>query len=137
METNEVTEDTNYEARLTQYLAEKPLFEERIRIIDNLPKNAIANEVEKIYLNYKELNKLSEDGEYIENSKLVDSDIKVEVKDGGIICYYFDGQVAISYKTKSENTNNFNTPIKPFSYSLFNYSGNLVSDPSPTQVRSI
>jgi hypothetical protein len=137
METNEVTEDTNYEARLTQYLAEKPLFEERIRIIDSLPKNAIANEVEEIYLKYKELNKLSEDGEYIENSKLVDSNIKVEVKDAGIICYYFDGQVAISYKTKLENTNNFNTPIKPFSYSSLNYSGNLVSDPSPTQVRSI
>ena len=137
METNELTEDTHYEARLAQYLAEKPLFEERIRIIDSLPKGAIANEVEEIYLKYKELNKLNEDEEYFEKSKLVDSDIKVEVKDGGIVCYYFDGQVALSYKTKSENAINFNIPIRPFSYSSLNYSGTLVSDPSPTSVRSI
>jgi hypothetical protein len=135
-ESNMDIEDFHYQARLEQQLKEKPLFEERVRIIKELPANAIHNEVEEIYLKYQQSNKLSEDGDYVESSKVIDSDIKVEVKNGTINCYYFDGQFVAGHGAIIEETTiTQNAP--PLNYSSLNYSGNMVNDPSPTKVRNI
>lgn len=135
-ESNIDIEDFHYQTRLEQHLNENPLFEERVRIIKELPTNVIHDEVKEIYLKYQQSNKLSEDGDYVESSKVVDSDIRVEVRNGTINCYYFDGQFVAGHGAIiEEKLITQNAP--PLKYSSLNYSGNLISDPSPTQVRNI
>ena len=135
-ESNIDIEDFHYQARLEQHLNENPLFEERVRIIKELPTNVIHDEVKEIYLKYQQLNKLSEDGDYVESSKVVDSDIKVEVRNGTINCYYFDGQFATGHGKIIEESTVIFTP-ESFKFSSLNYSGTLVSDTNTTQARSI
>jgi hypothetical protein len=137
-ETNMDDEDIQYRAnaRLEQHLNESSLFEERIKIIKELPVDDIRNEVDEIYLKYEQSNKLNENGDYIENSKLVDSEIIVEVRDGKINCYYFDRQFATGYGAKRELAP-IDANTKPMTYSSLVYSGTLISDAPPTQVRSI
>jgi hypothetical protein len=136
-ESAEDNEQIQYQAILEQNLAKKLIFEERLGIIENLPSNALADETKEIYLKYMELNKLSEDGDYEENSTLVDCSIKVQVRSGGIMCYYFDGQFATSYEMKVENTTIIDTPVDYMKYSLLTHSSSIISDSSTTQVKSI
>jgi len=135
-ESNVDNEDFPYQDRIEQNSNIKLLFEERVRIIKELPSNAIHDEVEEIYLKYKQTNKLNEDGDYVESSKLVNSEIKVEVRNGTINCYYFDGQYVSGHGAILEEVP-FVSDSEPLRYSSLTYSGNMVNDPSPTQVRSI
>jgi len=135
-ESNIDIEDIHYQARLEQHLNQNPLFEERVKIIKELPTNVIHDEVEEIYLSYQQSNKLSQDGYYIETSKVLDSSIRVEVRNGTINCYYFDGQFVAGHGAISEKKDMVsNAP--PLKYSSLNYSGNMVNDPSTTKVRNI
>lgn len=134
-ESNIDIEDIHYQARLEQHLNQNPLFEERVKIIKELPTNVIHDEVEEIYLSYQQSNKLSQDGYYIETSKVLDSSIRVEVRNGKINCYYFDGQFVVGNGAVVESP--FIPNAEPLRYSSLKYSGNMISDLSPTQVRSI
>lgn len=96
---------------------------------------AIQAEVKEIAERYLDIGQLESDGDYVENSQVVDSSIEIEVRNKKITAFYFNKSMAIHYSpgpveyesvlSHMPTTDNGNIVVKPLL--TFGYGAYLVT----------